>query len=331
MRRSNERRLLSVRRAAALLAVALVVGLLLAAQPLRAGAQDISSPALRAVVRTVTWPLAEVNSALHIDGVRRWALSASRGDDATASGAGGTPTTSQPPVSSTPGPGATASPPTTAQGRPSVDAQHPLRVLVAGDSLVIQVAQSLVRMSDKLPMKVEYRYKVSSGLANPGFFDWPAEMKNLESRFQPDVTVVMFGNNDHVPMIIGGKQVAPLTPEWLTEYQSRVETLAGIAVSAGSKLIWIGMPIMRSDQFSLTARTFNQVYSGVCKDQGYWYVDAYQLFSDKAGKYAPYLPNPSGNLQLMRESDGAHLTGAGGDKVAREIVKLLQQHQLLSP
>ena len=196
---------------------------------------------------------------------------------------------------------------------------------------MIQVAQSLVRMSDKLPMKVEYRYKVSSGLANPGFFDWPAEMKDLALRFQPDVTVMMFGNNDHVPMTVGGKQVDPLTPEWLAEYHARVETMAGTAVGAGSKLIWIGMPIMRSDKFSLTARTFNQVYSAVCKDQGYWYVDAYRLFSNKDGKYAPYLPNASGKLQSMRENDGAHLSGAGGDRVAREVVKVLQQNHLLPP
>jgi hypothetical protein len=339
-RRSKERRLLSVRNAAALLVVALVVGLLLAAPPLRAGAQDISSPALRAVVRGVIWPLAAINNALHIDGMRQWALGSSRGDSADANGATdttdttddtATTTTSEPPDSATPTttPQGTTSPPTTAQTRPTVDAQHPLRVLVAGDSLVIQIAQSMVRMSDKLPMKVEYRYKVSSGLANPGFFDWPAELKDLVAHFQPDVVVLMFGNNDHVDMKVGGKQLAPSTPEWLAEYQRRAETIAGIAAGAGRKLIWIGMPIMRSDKFALTARTFNQVYSGVCKDHGYWYVDAYRLFSDKGGKYAPYLPNSSGDLQLMRESDGAHLTGAGGDRVARELVKLLQQNHLL--
>ena len=97
----NERRFLSVRRAAALLAVTLVVGLLLAAQPLRSGARDMSSPALRGVVMAVTWPLAAVNSALHIDGVRQWALSTPRSDDAAASDVTGTTATGQPPVSST--------------------------------------------------------------------------------------------------------------------------------------------------------------------------------------------------------------------------------------
>ena len=71
-------------------------------------------------------------------------------------------------------------------------------MLVVGDSLVRQVAEGLVRSSDDLPMKVEYRYKVSSGLVNSGFFDWPAEMKSLVPKFQPDVTVMMYGNNDHL-------------------------------------------------------------------------------------------------------------------------------------
>jgi hypothetical protein len=334
----NKRRLLSVRHAAALLVVVLVVGLLLAAQPLRAGADGISSSALRGIARAVTWPFAAVSGVLHIDGARQWVLhgSGGTGEDVaqTGDGSGSSSTTVQGarPVETT---SSTTVPetstPTTSGGKPTFDAQHPLHVLVAGDSLIQEVAASLVRMSENLPMKVEYRYKVSSGLVNPNFFDWPAELKRLVGKFKPDVTVLMYGNNDHQLLTVGGQQAAIFSPEWLTEYRSRVVTMAGIPAGAGSRVLWIGMPIMRSDKFSLTARTFNQVFSGVCQDKGYWYMDTYKLLSDQAGKYSLYLPGPSGKLQAMRAIDGVHFTQAGGDLVAGQIVKLLQQHYPMQP
>ena len=115
----------------------------------------------------------------------------------------------------------------------------------------------------------------------------------------------------------------------LAEYRRRVEALAGIPARAGSKVLWIGMPIMQSDKFSLTARALNGVYSGVCGQDGYWYLDAYGLFSDKAGKYSLYLPDPSGKLKSVRAPDGIHLSEAGGDMVARAVVKILGRHFLL--
>ena len=337
---------MSVRRAAKLVAVVFVVGLLLAAQPLRAGAADISSPVLRAVALTVTWPLAAVNRLLHIEGARQWTLNAfsrdgaeptQTADDSTVQTSEAGPPPGPPPSDSGPplGPGNGAGPPpskpttSTTASKPRFDAEHPLRVLVVGDSLVREVADSLVRMSDKLPLTVDYHYKVSSGLVNTGFFDWPAEMKKLVPRFKPDVTIIMLGNNDHQWLKVGGKLVPILGPEWLGEYQRRVEAMARIPASAGSEVLWIGMPIMLSDKFSQTARALNGVYSGVCKKDEYWYLDVYKLFSDKAGKYALYLPDPSGNLKSVRAADGIHLSPAGGDMVTRAVARLLQRHFVL--
>jgi hypothetical protein len=353
----NERRLLSVRRAAGLLAVALVLGLILGAQPLRAAADGISSPAARAVALTITRPLVVIDDLLHAEDARQWVLNgfgggadtAGTADDAAAQsqdpglalGAG--PSVSPSATAGALAPGSTpVTSPTdrahplespsmvlTTEGKPRFDAKRPLRVLVVGDSLVRQVAEGLVRLSDQLPLKVDYRYKVSSGLVNSGFFNWPAEMKSLVPKFKTDVTVMMYGNNDHQRLSVDGKLAAIFSPEWLDEYQRRVEAMASIAKNHGSRVIWIGMPIMRGEKFSLTASTFNKVYSGVCKQDGYWYVDSYKLFSDKMGKYAPYLPDASGKPGLVRASDGVHFTSAGGDRLAREIVRILERHYQL--
>jgi hypothetical protein len=153
----------------------------------------------------------------------------------------------------------------------------------------------------------------------------------LIPKFKPDVTVFMYGNNDHISLMVDGKLVPPLEPAWLGEYGRRAKVVAGVAGQAGSRVVWIGMPIMRSTKYSSTARALNQVFSGVCKAEGYWYVDAYRLFSDKAGKYAPYLPDASGKSGLMRGADGIHFTAAGGDKMAGEIVRILRKHYVIEP
>jgi hypothetical protein len=343
------RRLVNVRRAAAMLAVTLVVGLVLAAQPLHAGAADIASPSVRAVALAVTWPFAKVGGLLHIEQGRKAVVAAFTPEEAPPPGPEEGPPGEVPPdrgappflppetevalptTSSTEGSGAgptagTAPSTTTTERRPLFDAKHPLHVLVVGDSLVREVAEGMVRVSGDLPMTVEYRYKVSSGLVNTSFFDWPAELRRLVTRYHPDVTIMMYGNNDHLTLRVDGRTAPIFSPEWLTEYGRRVKVATGIPAAAGSRVVWIGMPVMRSDKFSTTARTLNGVFSGVCKSKGYWYVDGYKLFSDKDGHYAPYLPDPSGKPRLVRGADGIHLTAAGGDRVVREVLRVLEKH-----
>jgi lysophospholipase L1-like esterase len=337
------RRMLSIRRGAVLLAVVLVIGLVMGAQPLRKQAGDLSSPALRAVARAVTAPFGAVNGLLHIEGARQRVVSAFGGGDQVEAGGGGDnavasngsggppagPPPSQPPTGSVlvtaggpAGPGSTSPPGV----KPVFDKDHPLRVLVEGDSLVGPVGASLTRMADDLPMQVLYRFKGSSGLVNTGFFDWQAETKTRLAQFKPDVTVLMFGNNDRQDMIIDGKRPAIFSPDWTAEYRKRVLAMGDIVRSGGSRLVFIGMPIMRSDKFSLTARNFNQIFSEVCADQGYWFVDTYKLFADASGSYAPYLDDTNGTMASMRMPDGIHFTPAGGDRAARQVMRTLQAH-----
>ena len=339
----------SIRRGAVLLAVVLVIGLVLGAQPLRKQAGDLSSPALRAVARAVTAPFGAVNSLLHIEGARERVISAFGGEQVEAGGGGDNGVASNPSGGSSPGPSSgppsSGSVPVTAGGgsagpggsgetdttsppgvKPVFDKDHPLRVLVEGDSLVGPVGAALTRMEGDLPMKVLYRFKGSSGLVNTGFFDWQAETKTRLAQFKPDVTVLMFGNNDRQDMIIDGKRPAIFSTEWSAEYRKRVLAMGDIVQSHGSRLVFIGMPIMRSPKFSQTAQNFNQIFSEVCTEKGYWFVDTYKLFADASGSYAPYLEDPNGNMASMRVADGIHFTNAGGERAAAQVMRVLQAH-----
>jgi len=324
---------MNVRRAAALLAVALVAALILGGQPLRTAAEGIESAALRGVSLTITWPFAKIGEGLHVESARQWVLHASDEDGVEAAGTDTSPTTTDGSATATASTtdGVAVATTSTTEGRPQVDASHPLHILVVGDSIVSEVAKGLIRQSGDLPFEIDYRYKINSGLVHTVFFDWRAELERLLAKFKPDVTVLLFGNNDKLSLRVNGELVPPLKPAWLEEYGQRVRAMAALADQAGSDVVWLGMPIMRGEKYSTTARTLNEVFSAVCKDEGYWYADLYKLFSDKSGNYSAYLPDASGKSRLMRGADGVHFTDAGGTLAAREIIGILNEHYVIEP
>jgi uncharacterized protein len=421
------RRLLKARWVGALLAVIIIVGCLLAAEPLENSAANVHSATLRSVAQTVTRPILAASTWLRLDEARRWASAtfgaggsgaatgqetASRGDGVIApagdssttaapsattatgpagsagpppttlaAGAGATSETTQPAVgtatpayatttgtvaASTGTTTASTSPAGTASGPPStapstaastapstvvsasptaasssppassgaavttgakehVGPAEPLRVLVAGDSLVLQVGHGVARLADRLPLETKVVSKPISGLARPDFYDWPVELAKMVAEFKPDVTVLMFGNNDAQDVTLDGLRVQRSTPEWTAMYRARVKAILAIPEAAGSRVIWVGMPIMRSAKFSQTALEFNAIYSEFCAAAGVPLIDCYALFANDKGEYAPYLPDIDGKSALMRASDGVHLSEAAGDLVAREIEKALDR------
>jgi uncharacterized protein len=214
---------------------------------------------------------------------------------------------------------------TTTIPRPVFTEDDPLRVFLAGDSLMIEVGHSFDRTAEGLKSLELYRInKVSSGFSTPEAYDWHKQLSETVAEFDPRVTVMMFGSNDKVPMTIDGVQVQPFTDEWKAEYVKRVKEGIKIVTDSGSIVIWISMPIMESGKFSETARTFNAMYEQICLDDpNAYYIDAYTLFSDENGDYTAYLPDSNGDLQQVREDDGIHFTPAGGDRVVEAVLERL--------
>jgi hypothetical protein len=138
---------------------------------------------------------------------------------------------------------------------------------------------------------------------------------------------MLIGGNDKVPMTVNGVKVSPFTAEWNAEYVKRVQAGIDITTNTGAIVVWIGMPIMRSDQYSETARTLNAIYEQICEeDPDAYYLDGYELFSDASGKYSAYLIDSDGDNQLVREGDGIHFTPAGGDRVVEAVLEVLREH-----
>lgn len=328
-RRRKTRRSLSFWQALVLVVVTLVIAGLLGAKPLHAAAKNIDSGALRALALVVTTPLDAISGLLRLDKPYEWVRGGDEevaGTTETTGNAGADPTvTTEGVVTTLPVTTVTSQGPTTTVALPVYTEEDPLRIFLAGDSLMIEVGHAFTRVSEWLKSVDLYRInKVSSGFANPEFYDWPKQLRASVSEFNPVVTVMMFGGNEKVPMTVDGEKIQPFTDEWSTEYVRRVKEGIKIVTDSGSIVYWIGMPIMRSDKYAETARTLNAIYEQICEeDPRAWYIDAYALFSDEEGNYTAYRPDSSGETQLVRAEDGIHFTPAGGDLVVQAVLDML--------
>ena len=104
---------------------------------------------------------------------------------------------------------------------------------------------------------------------------------------------------------------------------------AGFFGGGGGFVVYIGMPVVSSrsetGQFDLINRIIYQ--EAKKRPNGAAYIDTYRQFADpKTGGYAEYLPNASGDLVKVRANDGVHFEPAGGDIIARLVLKELNEH-----
>ena len=90
------------------------------------------------------------------------------------------------------------------------------------------------------------------------------------------------------------------------------------ATRAGTRVVWVGIPVVEEQQRWDFYRRVNGIYGDVATaDPLATYVDAWDAFEARDGGYAAFLRNERGVLQEMRASDGIHFTPTGYGYLAR--------------
>jgi hypothetical protein len=204
----------------------------------------------------------------------------------------------------------------------SASAADPLRILVVGDSIGSSVGYALAERLDASGLvRTVVDGRPDTGLSRPDYFDWNVQLRADLARVNPDIVVVMLGGNDAQSFVDHGRVVTLGTPEWLAAYRSRAQAFAALAAAGGRRVAWVGLPIMRSASFSTDARTLDGAYRSVVADlhRGR-YVDAWSTLVNDAGRYADYLPDARGRLQLVRQPDGVHLAAGGTARVSVAVI-----------
>jgi hypothetical protein len=196
----------------------------------------------------------------------------------------------------------------------SVD--DPLRLWVAGDSLAGSLGPSLGTIAGKTGVVQPYfDSRVSSGLSNPGFFNWPDHGTSELARISPEIVVFIIGTNDYAAVSGDG---------WKTDYARQVEAMVKILASGGRTVYWVGAPILEDQKKNDAVVQVNAVTADVLKGHpDVHYVDAYKLFSSTDGTFSQNLADETGKVVTMRAGDGVHFTTDGGDYLARAVFKLV--------
>jgi hypothetical protein len=207
-------------------------------------------------------------------------------------------------------------------------AEHKAKVYIAGDSDAGAFGPSLMSLLKGTGVvDSTLDYKVSSGLARPDFYDWPAHLRQVIPAADPQIVVVTFGGNDAQDILIDGKSRGTTTPEWKAEYGKRVGEVMDYLTEDGRTLIWVGIPNADDPNFTsrlepLRAVTMEQAAARPGKVV---YIDTWARFTGRDGGYAEYVVDPrDGQVKPVRQGDGFHLNVTGAEILSLDIAQAVE-------
>lgn len=200
-------------------------------------------------------------------------------------------------------------------------------VAVLGDSLGQMLDEGLTEaLADRPEIAVLRKTHDSSGLVRDDFYDWPKAVKDLLASGQKiNVAVILIGSNDHQSLRVDGVTYEPGSPKWTEIYAQRIETICKLFHDAKIPLLWVGLPIMKSDRLSSEMASFNDIYRDHVAKAGETFVDIWDAFGDENGRFSVYGPNVTGQVVRLRTSDGIHFTKAGARKLAQFVETEVRQ------
>ncbi|CAB4726722.1 unannotated protein [freshwater metagenome] len=219
----------------------------------------------------------------------------------------------------------TTLPPDTTSTTTTVVIQGPPRVSIYGDSLAAGFGGLLKSTLDQQGVTTFLATHGSSGLSQPGFFDWPNHLNVWVPQENADVVVIGLGANDGQDLYVDGVSHTTKDPEWSVEYQRRVTELVTLVTSQGRSLVWVGTPDGKAKGFRAnlaTLRTATKNAIDVVRASGadVVYLDVWDLFLGFDGNYSQYVIDPSdGERKKSRDSDGFHLSLVGNKILAAAI------------
>ncbi len=211
-------------------------------------------------------------------------------------------------------------------------AADPATVFIVGDSDAGTFGPYLQTLLDGTGIvETQLDYKVSSGLARPDFFDWPAEIDRKLPEVNPDIVVATFGGNDAQGLSVESGEFIIGDPvaneaEWAEEYQQRVGAVMDQLMEGGRTLIWVGIP--NDDNPEVTARMAIQdqaAKAAAAERPEVIFIDTWTRFSGRDGGWAEFVIDPrDGEGKDVRADDGFHLNTTGAEILAIDIAQAVR-------
>jgi uncharacterized protein len=196
-------------------------------------------------------------------------------------------------------------------------AQQPLKVWLAGDSMMGSIAESFIDKAGGNPLlAATENYQVGTGLARPDVYDWPSAISHEMATVNPDVVILIFGANDDQDMEVAGQRFSLQSPAWQQEYARRVNQIMDETANGARQVIWLGVPAVRRPRLNQTKDLINSIVAAAAKNHpNVTFVDTGTLLDGPGNSFATYLTDASGHSVAVRDTDGIHITLAGAGLV----------------
>ena len=208
---------------------------------------------------------------------------------------------------------------------PAVIAGHQRTVALAGDSMMaVGLSSTILRQSSHYKsLSFISVFKSGTGLARPEVFDWQTAYPAMLKHAKPDVILVAIGANDGQGFVDGGVTYPFGTEGWQSVYQERVEAYLQMLQADGAKVIWIGLPPMKSDGYNKKIALVNRIHYTVvsASPNAVWYSTGGTV-GDTTGQFRDF--GQIGNHAVrLRQSDGIHLSDDGASLIVEKLLPWL--------
>lgn len=214
---------------------------------------------------------------------------------------------------------------------PRPTATKPMHTYFDGDSVAGIPALEFAKLttSDAVVrgrIKPTTHYHVGARLADPQMIwkyppyskTWVAHVRAVMTPSRHiDAVVFMIGAND--PGMPVGTAREFWSSAWKLAYRARVGKLMDAMLAAGAKRVyWVGMPIMKPGTYpsSDQMRRINDAFLREAQERPgrVKYLSTWKLLSTSSGAFDPQ----------WRGGDGVHLNTAGGQRVARFVMRAVK-------
>ena len=204
-------------------------------------------------------------------------------------------------------------------------------VFFVGDSLMQGVAPHLANtLLKRFNIKSINLSKQSTGLAYPGFFNWPQTVhETLEAHRNIRLMVVFLGPNDpwDMPESRGKPFLRFKSEAWEALYRQRVQSILEQARQYNARVIWVGPPNMNTPRLSTAMQYLREVYRSEALQYQQFYLSANDVFGYGAEEFSFYMTDEAGKKSKIRGDDGIHFTPFGQRLIANKVLTLIDVHQ----
>ena len=196
-------------------------------------------------------------------------------------------------------------------------------VLITGDSMMQYIGMIANQNYPKLGLKVLDLSKQSTGLLYKKSHNWAQVIKDTLAQNQGiKLLVMLIGANDPWGRSINGKFYELNSSEWREFYARRVDEIYKIAKASNVKVLWLSLPCMQKTDYAKKIELLNEIYKSASEQNGQFFINTSEHLCQN-DNFLTHL-NINGKRSKIRQDDGVHISKAGSQILADEILKRIE-------